>query len=355
MEAHNIVWGRTQESINNQYNVTKARLKEKFGDKTLDRDEYNTEMVALATEKMAAEDKLSGKQDVTETTVTEDLTDGADHDLKLTEAENAAENAAVEDMITPPQVKYLCTLTSAWDDSKLRTWLSDGWGVTSRKALTKRQAWEAIDVAKTFNEAPELTGDMKAHPPIPSPLKKTGTSLKEDPPTTPGWEKETEKHKLKPRAIFHPQKRQNKPEEQDTFLKFEQRDETMIMREMRGGMLQEFIYRFKESGREVVGLSWAGVKECARRMGGIEVLDADISENEQEIRVVVRAKDNLSGAIMIGVSAQEKIITMRSGQQYPDKFALQKAVSKAQRNAIRCLIPEALITEMIKKFMEVKR
>lgn len=44
--------------------------------------------------------------------------------------------------------------------------------------------------------------------------------------------------------------------------------------------------------------------------------------------------------------------TKRGGGSYANTFALEKAVSKAERNAKRKLIPERVAIEMIKKFVK---
>jgi hypothetical protein len=43
---------------------------------------------------------------------------------------------------------------------------------------------------------------------------------------------------------------------------------------------------------------------------------------------------------------------LRDGGEAEDAFALQKAVGKAQRNAIRALIPEAVIAEAYRAWLE---
>ena len=332
MKSEQIVWGRTQDSIDEQHKNAKARYKGLLDDKKIDRDEYNDEMTALVSAKMAAEDRITHSTETVSPGAGEDLADGASHEMQDPPAQNAASEAGLEEMITPAQLRYLGTLTSAWDDLKLRTWLSDGWKVVSRRDLSKVQASEAISVAKDFNDAPDLVDTTR-------PLVPKQSGKKQD---------------LFPAAKQPSRAEPAKQKDQDTFLQFENRDESQIMHELQGGMLDEFIYSFKESGRTVTGLSWAGVKECARRMGGIEVLDADIVESVKEFRVIVRAKDTKTQAVMLGVSAQAKIIETKSGRRYEDKFALQKAVSKAQRNAIRCLIPEAFVKQMITKMQKVR-
>ena len=47
-------------------------------------------------------------------------------------------------------------------------------------------------------------------------------------------------------------------------------------------------------------------------------------------------------------------MTLRNGEEKPDRFAYTKDVSKAQRNAIRALIPETFLLEMEKSFSSGK-
>ena len=38
-------------------------------------------------------------------------------------------------------------------------------------------------------------------------------------------------------------------------------DEEQVLAELQGHYLTEFVYSFKAGGRDVIGLSWAGIKE----------------------------------------------------------------------------------------------
>jgi len=55
---------------------------------------------------------------------------------------------------------------------------------------------------------------------------------------------------------------------------------------------------------------------------------------------------------MWGVSVQPKFMELRSGQKIRDEFCIQKCVSKAERNALRKLMPEKIIIEMIKEWQK---
>lgn len=145
-------------------------------------------------------------------------------------------------------------------------------------------------------------------------------------------------------------KPEDKSEEQEAFALMEKRDEQQIMKQLQGELVDEFFYSFHQGAREVVGLSWVGVKECARRMGHIKIDLVSITEKEDEYQIVVKATDTLNSLEALGVSTQAKYLKPLT----KDPFSLQKAMSKAQRNAIRGLIPEKFLATMLKKFREGK-
>ena len=121
----------------------------------------------------------------------------------------------------------------------------------------------------------------------------------------------------------------------------EARDEAQILAEIQGQILEEMVYSFRVGGREVTGISWVGIKEIARRYGKIDVDLIQLLDSPEGYTVIVKAKDIEKGNGMLGVSTQAKIMQLKNKETQIDQFALQKALSKAQRNAIRALIPEA--------------
>lgn len=137
---------------------------------------------------------------------------------------------------------------------------------------------------------------------------------------------------------------------QEDFTELERRDEAQIMAELKGKYLDEFVYQFQSGGRTVTGLSWAGIKEIAYRMGRITVDLVRMEETDQAWIVVTKATDAERGNSRLGVSTQSK--TMKGK---PDPFSLQKAMSKSQRNAIRPLLPEEMLKTWITKFLEMRR
>lgn len=139
----------------------------------------------------------------------------------------------------------------------------------------------------------------------------------------------------------------------------ERRDDNQILASLAGEAIKEYAYRFNDSkGRLITGLSWTGIKEIAAQRGNIIVQDADISESDDYIRVVIKATDLNRNVSVFGGCHQPKKMRVNVGQgQYefvPDEFYFQKALSKAQRNAIKSLLPTTLLTKMLQAYLGKK-
>jgi len=141
---------------------------------------------------------------------------------------------------------------------------------------------------------------------------------------------------------------------QQPFREMELRDEAQILAEMEGKYLDEFVYQIKQGNRTVTGLSKAGVFEIAYRMGNIKVNLVKLEDTGDQYLVVCEATDSERGNTRLGVSTQSKTLKRRDGSEEPDKFALQKAMSKAQRNAMRALMPEEMLKVWIETFLGLK-
>jgi len=132
------------------------------------------------------------------------------------------------------------------------------------------------------------------------------------------------------------------------FQQLDRLDEEQILAEMQGAVLDTYVYSFKSGGRQVTGLSWAGVKAVAAKMGSVQVDLLQLTPGEGGWTCVVKATAP-DGSSRIGAAEQPYEMDTKRGPQ-PDPFALPKCVSKAQRNAIRALLPESLITEMVRMY-----
>jgi len=143
--------------------------------------------------------------------------------------------------------------------------------------------------------------------------------------------------------------------QQDEFQIMERADESQIVEELKGHYLEEFVYSFEVGSRRIVGLSWAGIKECAYRQGGITVDSCQIEDKGDFWMCLVQASDKFRGSSRFGVSTQSKTMKLKDQMEVADEFSLQKCVSKAQRNAIRALIPEVYIKNFVDRYLTEHR
>jgi len=142
-------------------------------------------------------------------------------------------------------------------------------------------------------------------------------------------------------------------------------DDSLIASELSGAVLPHYIYRFVDkSNKEQVGLSVFGVRESVRLLNrnpksGLKirlnpqyrVATRDVEQNgEKGVEVWVYAEDLINGTGAWGVKFEPYMKQGRNGA-YANKFALEVALSKAERNAQRKLIPERGAIEMIKKLL----
>ena len=124
------------------------------------------------------------------------------------------------------------------------------------------------------------------------------------------------------------------------FAIMDKRDESQILSELQGNYMKEFVYKFKIGKREVTGISWSGIKEIAYRVQGIDTEIDSIAHDEVSYTFIVKATNKNIDSSRLGVGTCLK----------KETFAIQKALSKAQRNAIRGVIPEKTIELFLSEF-----
>lgn len=147
-----------------------------------------------------------------------------------------------------------------------------------------------------------------------------------------------------------------RPSDEEHFEILERLDEEQVRSEIQGVFVRDMVYQFKDSkGRQVTGLSYAGVKELLRFMVrhgyDIRFEAAILEEHEKEYRSkcrVIYTAPNGKQLEMWGYSRQLK--HWPSGEL--NEFAYVQACSKAQRNAGRAIIPERAATRMLEIFLE---
>lgn len=164
----------------------------------------------------------------------------------------------------------------------------------------------------------------------------------------------------------------------------EQMDDQLIEKELMGQALPYYIYQFCDNrgarcdaaivkaGKcphdKVVGLSFKGVSEVVRRLNrnaasgykiriNPEFLKKDEVEREGMlgVEVSVYAEDMITGNSAWGIKFEPYMKKKRDGSTYRNEFPTEKALSKAERNAKRKLIPETPAALMIQKLMKENR
>lgn len=141
---------------------------------------------------------------------------------------------------------------------------------------------------------------------------------------------------------------------EDVMVTFDKLDESQALAELKGASLQEYVYSFKDKGVAVTGLSLVGVRETVREMNkrgfsrtGIADTAPIINETDDYIEVQTYAKDELNGGGYWGIKRQPKKFSTGT----LNRFCMEQALSKAQRNAMRGLIPEPFVKEMIATYL----
>jgi hypothetical protein len=171
------------------------------------------------------------------------------------------------------------------------------------------------------------------------------TSAKEvQPPTV------SEESKLVPFVVYTPPK---DPIEAISELRtLEERDEAAIIADLQGRPIDKLFHELNLRGQLQVALSWPGVKYFTLGQGHISIEQVQLSETPEKFRAIAWAVDKQRDVRVMGAAEQSKTMTLKEGKQIPDEFALPKVVSKAQRNALRSLIPETLIAEAYKTWKD---
>lgn len=140
-------------------------------------------------------------------------------------------------------------------------------------------------------------------------------------------------------------------------MRFDEADALAIEEMLKGVVTDKFVYRFKaKDGSEVKGLSVLGVRSAVHYLNSVKGFGIRIEDNlrieyreiggETYVIAVVSAIDG-QGNRWFGAAQQPINMRRKDGVSVPDPFAVAKAVSKAQRNALRGLFPEPIVVELM--------
>jgi len=162
------------------------------------------------------------------------------------------------------------------------------------------------------------------------------------------------------------------PDDMDRFMikqiaEIEQRDESQVLAELAGELVEEMIYtvetydrRRKKTIRKV-RLSWAGTKEVARSRGNIVLSEPVVTDLDTNIRIMVKATDLTRNFTVFGGCQQPRKMKINDVDQETgevtghhfedDAYCFQKGLSKCQRNALTLCIPADYAARCIDRFL----
>lgn len=157
----------------------------------------------------------------------------------------------------------------------------------------------------------------------------------------------------------------------EEFQIMEALDDKLIVAELGGEMVKEWVYSFKLNGKEVQGLSYVGVRESVRELNkkgsyeirispehppiiqkvteGHDLYDPQVGEG---FVAMVYGEDRKNGGGLWATKFEAINKKKRDGGTYKNPFAYEQALSKAQRNALESLIPKTLLTKLMHAFLE---
>ena len=142
----------------------------------------------------------------------------------------------------------------------------------------------------------------------------------------------------------------------------ERADDSIIEADITGKSETYYIYEFETKGKIVRGLSCKGVSEVVRFINthtpkthmrlvvdkSSLIKEEVIREGEKGIEVTVWVDDMISGQSYPGVKFEAYMKKGKNGI-YPNTFSVEKATTKAIRNAFRRHFPEHLALKLIDK------
>jgi hypothetical protein len=137
-------------------------------------------------------------------------------------------------------------------------------------------------------------------------------------------------------------------------------DDDLIIQELQGRAVSTWVYKFKQDGQEITGLSISGVEQACRDSGrkgeAIRVLRHEWRETEDAFYGTVEAGRYYVGGeghevlvdTAIGAKREQKLKWSKKRRGwYTDSFAFEKAISKAARNAKAKLLDDRLKSEIV--------
>ena len=147
--------------------------------------------------------------------------------------------------------------------------------------------------------------------------------------------------------------------DQGVFQAMDRLDDEQIIAELKGAVLQEYVYEFQSGGKTVRGLSKSGTDDAARHMARqgevlreldvmIEYQDADAAYFKATVARFSVHNDG-SEVKLDQVIGQKRQSKMAYGK--PNEFWYEQGGQKALRNAKQKLIPENIKQQLIQSYI----
>jgi hypothetical protein len=127
-------------------------------------------------------------------------------------------------------------------------------------------------------------------------------------------------------------------------------DDDQILESLAGNLSEQYAYSFKVSGKQVEGLSWRGYMELLTRRGGYRFSKPEVEDAGDHWRAYAEVTDLIQNVTVWAGTHQAKNRRVKEGNGYriiPDDYAFEKAISKAQRNAAKNVVPQYIQAEAL--------
>jgi len=137
------------------------------------------------------------------------------------------------------------------------------------------------------------------------------------------------------------------------FVPIDRWSKEEILKQLTDEIIQKYyVYDFEQEGRRVVGLTADCVIDIAHWIGGIETVDEHVFEMGDKVVAKVTVRDVTRDFTVSGFAEESKWFD--AGKKKPKRFAERIAFRKAQRNALKRLIPKFVEETILQKYEEIK-
>lgn len=135
------------------------------------------------------------------------------------------------------------------------------------------------------------------------------------------------------------------------FTPIDRWDSREVMARLTDEVIRKYyVYEFEREGKTLTGVTADCATDLAHWIGGIEEVDSHVMETKDKYMAKVTVRDNTRDFTVSGVAEAEKWF---SGGR-PNRHAAKIAYRKAQRNALRRLIPKQIEEIIIQRYKDLK-